>query len=102
MPTSLTEWASLLLVSVVVGGIMGAVARRLLTVIVGVVVLQVIAAPLIYYAPPLLEHGPMAEYQAWQFLIIPMIAIQSAILSFLAALLVLRLRRVLGKRRENI
>jgi hypothetical protein len=102
MPTSLSEWACLLVVSTLVGAAVGAFARRLPTVIVGVIVLQFVAAPLIYYAPPLLEHRPMAEYQAWQFLIIPMIAIQSAILSFLAALLVLRLRRVLGKRGENI
>lgn len=85
-----------------VGAAVGGFARRVPTLIVTVILLQFIAAPLIYYVPPLLEHGPIAEYQVWQFLIIPMIAVQSAILSFLVAFGVLSLRRAIRKRRENI
>ena len=100
MPTSLAEWTCFLVVSLVVGIAVGGFAQRLSTITAAIVALQFIAAPLIYWFPPLLEHGPMAEYQAWALIGVPMIAIQSAILSFAVAFLVSARKRATYKRRH--
>ena len=100
MPTSLAEWTCLLVVSLVVGIAVGASARRLSTITAAVILLQFIAAPLIYWLPPVLEHAPVAEYLAWALIGVPMIAIQSGILSFAVAFVVSWGRRAALRRRE--
>jgi hypothetical protein len=100
MPTSLAEWTCFLVVSLVVGITVGGFAQRLSTIAAAVVALQFVAAPLIYWVPPFLEHGPMAEYQAWALIGVPMIAIQSGFLSFAVAFLVSRRRRAAYKQRQ--
>jgi uncharacterized membrane protein required for colicin V production len=100
MPTSLAEWTCFLVVSLVVGIAVGGFAQCLSTIVAAIVALQFVAAPLIYWLPPFLEHGPMAEYQAWALIGVPMIAIQSSILSFAVAFLMSRRRRAAYKQRQ--
>jgi thiamine monophosphate synthase len=89
MPTSVSEWTSVLLGSVIVGALAGTFTRRTATALLGIAVLQILAAPIMYYAPPLIGHGPIEEYNAWALLGIPMVAIRSAIWSSVVAFTIL-------------
>jgi hypothetical protein len=93
MPTSPSEWASLLIIGITTGVVSGAFTRRVATLLVRAAVLQIIAAPIIYYTPPILSHSALAEYHAWSLIIVPMIAVQSFILAVISGLLLFFLRR---------
>jgi len=93
MPTSPLEWASLLLIGIATGLISGAFTRRISMLIVVAAALQIVAAPLIYYTPPILSHTGWAEDHAGSLIAIPMIAVQSFVLAVVSGLLVLYVRR---------
>ena len=89
-------------VSLLAGAVVGAFTSRVLLVIVSVIVFELVAAPLIYYAQPFLEHGSAADYRMWALIGIPMVGLGSGMLTLVAALIVILLRRAACKRRENI
>ncbi|HAF02522.1 MAG TPA: hypothetical protein DIT76_02920 [Spartobacteria bacterium] len=102
MPTSFLEWAALIGTSLAAGIVCGLLFRRFRWLVTSLIFLQVIAAPVIYYTPPILSGSKLAEYHAWSFLIIPMLAAQSFAISLVSACLVRRVRRLLYTRRQNI